>query len=256
MDWYAAFGISCCNSLNLGFMHADGWSLDPHGKSSSLPWLLSTLLSMHVADGLARVNSGFPTVIYQRGSVYDGQEGMRNGTLNDLDNLNKGDWIGMPLDSGFKGEYYADQARSNNASHNTEIMWEIRRFRYGYGFQIGVTVVLGTLALSAHAVMAIAHSAIIIGSRWGVSRAWGSISELIVLGWKSREVEGQLANTGAGIGTLRTWKKRVRIRARDTTIEHSQDGVVERKIELVPVEDAEGEINTDITKVRKNVAYS
>ncbi|KAL8718040.1 MAG: hypothetical protein Q9181_008241, partial [Wetmoreana brouardii] len=198
-----------------GFLHANNsWRLDPQGGDAALPGILATLLSMHIADGLSRVNSGFPTVLYHRGEFPDRQGGTETvkGVIKNMDNRNIEAWPGMPVDSGRLGELYADQARSTNASHNTEVTWKVKRYGYGWGFDIGATVIFATTILLLHVLLAMVHLIFMLGGRWGVTTWCKSPSEMVVLGWKSREPvgEGLLANTSAGIKEGNTWGEMVK----------------------------------------------
>ncbi|KAL8755034.1 MAG: hypothetical protein Q9199_003926 [Rusavskia elegans] len=202
-----------------GFLHDNNsWRLDPQGGDDALPGILATLLSMHLADGLSRVNSGFPTVLYHREKFPDGQGGTEtvDGVIKNMDNRNMARWPGMPLDSGRLGELYADQARSTNASHNTEVTWKVKRYGYGWGFDIGVTVILATAILLLHVLLAVVHLIFMLKGRWGVTTFCKSPSELAILGLRSREPagEGLLANTSAGIKERKTWGKVVKVRLR------------------------------------------
>ncbi|KAL8768503.1 MAG: hypothetical protein Q9209_005294 [Squamulea sp. 1 TL-2023] len=261
-----------------GFLHANlSWRLDPQGGDNALPGILATLLSMHLADGLSRVNSGFPTVLYHRGEFPDGQGGTGTvkGVIKNMDNRNIERWLGMPLDSGRLGELYADQARSTNASHNTEVIWKVKRYGYGWGFDIGVTVILATAILLLHVLMAMVHLIFMLGGRWGVATFCKSPSEMVVLGLESREqgVEGLLANTSAGINEGKTWGKMVKVRAR--TRESNEDETLSiaagevplgkgRKEGKIPITSLElvldGELpNQDEPsqlRIRKNVYYN
>lgn len=253
------------SASQFGFLHANlSWRLDPYGP---ITWLFGTLLSMHVADGLARVNSGYPTIVYQVGDVSNlkgGTAGVK-GTVHDLDDRNVGAWNGMPLDAGKLGENFADLARTTNSSRNTEILWEFERLGYGWGFQIGTTVILGAAVLLAHALIALIHIGVILGTGWGVSRAWASVTELIILAWRSREVAGtELDNTSAGIERTKTWRKRVMIRERERRVEGEStsagqlgDGtVVTSRLELILQSDGTEVTNSDVRKVQNGVAYS
>ncbi|KAL8651248.1 MAG: hypothetical protein Q9210_003366 [Variospora velana] len=201
------------SAANLGYLHAnDSWRLDPAGGEKALPWLLSTILSMHVADGLSRVNSGFPTVLYQRDGTNDS-----TGVLKNLDVVHIGEWVGMPRNSGHLGESYAREARGENSTHNTEIVWEVKRFGYGWGFENGISIIVGVLVLLMHICMVIVHLGIVAFGGWGVSSCWGSVGELLTLAWRSTgPADGKLGNTSAGIQKMKTWGEVVRVRATDT----------------------------------------
>lgn len=198
------------SAANLGYLHGNlSWRLDPAGGEGALPWLLSTILSMHVADGLSRVNSGFQTVLYERDGKNDS-----TGVLKNLDILYNGLWAGMPLNSGHVGESYAREARGENSTHNTEIVWEVKRFGYGWGFENGISVIVGVVVLLMHILMVILHLGIVAFGGWGVSDCWGSVGELLTLAWRSTgPADGKLGNTSAGIRKMKTWGEVVRVRA-------------------------------------------
>ncbi|KAL8897741.1 MAG: hypothetical protein Q9207_007054 [Kuettlingeria erythrocarpa] len=201
------------SAAHLGYLHAnDSWRLDPAGGEKALPWLLSTILSMHVADGLSRVNSGFRTVLYQLDDMSDS-----TGVLKNLDVLYGGSWAGMPRNSGQLGEKYARDARGANSTHNTEIVWEVKRFGYGWGFENGVSIIVGVVVLLTHIFIVILHLGIVAFGGWGVSGCWGSVGELLTLAWRSTgPADGKLGNTSAGIRKMKTWGEVVRVRATDT----------------------------------------
>ncbi|KAI9797363.1 MAG: hypothetical protein M1833_005543 [Piccolia ochrophora] len=230
---FSGFNLTLLESSasRFGYLHANlSWRLDPAGGDQALPWLLSTLISMHVADALARVNSGFSTLIHQRGEVEDnlpGGTGTVKGILRNLNNLNVGNFTGRPsdADAGRLGENYADLARTTNSSHNTEILWEVKRFGYGWGFEIGITVILGAIPLLVHALLALGHVALVLIGRRGINRWCGSPGEMVVLGWKSREPgEGNLENTSTGIRTIGTWWKKVKVKAVERSSKSKKDG--------------------------------
>ncbi|KAI4288348.1 MAG: hypothetical protein L6R35_002392 [Caloplaca aegaea] len=200
------------SAANLGFLHANNsWRLAPAGGEKALPWLLSTILSMHVADGLSRVNSGFATVLYQRDGNNDS-----TGVLKNLDVVHIGEWVGMPRNSGHLGENYAREARGVNSTHNTEIVWEVKRFGYGWGFENGISIIVGVFVLLLHICMVIVHVGIVAFGGWGVSSCWGSVGELLTLAWRSTgPADGRLGNTSAGIQKMKTWGEVVRVRPTD-----------------------------------------
>ena len=201
------------SAANLGYFHAnDSWRLDPAGGVGALPWLLSTILSMHIADGLSRVNSGFQTVLYERDGKNDS-----TGVIKNLDFVYNGLWAGMPLNSGEFGENYAREARSENSTHNTEIVWEVKRFGYGWGFENGVSIIVGVVVILMHIFMVIFHLGIVAFGGWGVSSCWDSVGEMLTLAWRSTgPADGKLGNTSAGIQKMKTWGEVVRVRATDT----------------------------------------
>ncbi|KAL8856696.1 MAG: hypothetical protein Q9178_006653 [Gyalolechia marmorata] len=241
------------SAANFGYLHANlSWRLDPAGGETALPWLLSTLLSMHIADGLSRVNSGFSTVLYQRDGNNDS-----TGLLKNLDEVHIGEWVGMPRNSGPNGENYAREARGENSTRNTEIVWEVKRFGYGWGFENGVSVVIGMVVLLMHIVMVVIHLGIVTFGGWGVSSCWGSVGELLTLAWRSTgPADERLGNTSAGIQNMKTWGEVVRVRATDI-----QDD--KRKLELTcwqagkVASDEDGVNGDDGTEmVRAGVTYS
>ncbi len=254
------------SASSFGFLHANlSWRLDPPGGEAGLPWIFSSLLSMHVADGLSRVNSGFPTVLYHLGQPAKGVPDTVKvkGVALNLNNINIERWIGMPLDSGVGGERFADQARTTNASRNTEIFWEVGRLGYGWGFDVGLTVILGTLILLLHAFMALAHIIHLACGDLAVNKWAESPGEIVALAWHSREPEdGGLNNTSVGISKLETWRKRVRLVVRDTPIESeensqaAEDGLevnANSSLELILSEGSSSEI---ARRVQKGVHYS
>lgn len=256
------------SASNFGFLHGNlSWRLDPAGGDAALPWIFSTLLSMHVADGLARVNSGFATLLYHRGVQTDGQGGTGTvtGAVKNMDNVNIGAWLGMPLDSGRRGELYAAQARTTNSSRNTEMAWKVERLGYGWGFEIGLTVVLGAVILLLHALMALIHTVFLVAGTWGVSTGWKSPAEMVVLGWGSREAgKARLENTSVGIDKVGTWRRKVKVMVRESEskkrdcseVDEAEGGKgIKTNLELILEGDASREDQLGRPRIKKDIPY-
>ena len=187
------------------------------GNPGRMPWLLSTILSMHVAEAMSRVNVAYHTVICER----DYANHTTPDHLVQLDNRNAGGWIGQPDPTTYDG--YMDRAQTTNISHNMEELWEFQRYGYGWGLQNGVLVYLAIGVLFAHAAIALTHIAILLIGGWGICLSWSSMGDLVALAMGSREpMEGSLHNTGAGIGVLKTWGQVVRVRERDRGEEYTK----------------------------------
>ena len=204
-------------AASFGFLHGDlTWKLSPAGP---IPFLFATVLSMQLADGLARVNFGYETLVIKE---YTPNSDNHTGRLHDLDNVNIGGWGGQPSGNWEVIGNYAATARTTNSSHNTEILWKVDRFGYGWGFTGNdqVTLGLGVAILLVHAAIVVAYVTNVMMTN-AVSKErtlgnWNHMGEMIALAVGSREPsDGSLDNTSAGIERLKTWGVIVRVRNRE-----------------------------------------
>ena len=214
-------GATACQLGYYGFGD-NSYRLSPFGAPTAgnpgrMPWLLSTILSMHVAEAMSRVNVAFPTIVCER----DYANHTTPDHLVELDNRNNGGWLAQPDPATYDG--YMDRARTTNITHNTEELWEFQRYGYGWGLQNGVLVYLAIGVLFAHAAIALTHIFVLLIGGWGICLSWSSMGDLITLAMGSREpIDGSLHNTSAGVGVRRTWGQIVRVRERDRGEEYTK----------------------------------
>ena len=90
------------------------------------------------------------------------------------------------------------------------VTFSFKRYGYGYGFTT-LTSKVAMAVLLAHAVVGICSIVFLIFAA-RVSSSWDDTADLLVLALKSPAPE-TLHNTGAGVGSWKTWKERVGIRA-------------------------------------------
>ncbi|KAL3423587.1 hypothetical protein PVAG01_05334 [Phlyctema vagabunda] len=103
--------------------------------------------------------------------------------------------------------------------------FEVRTTVNGYGYGVTTATLLATLTLFAYSLIAASYVVHSVFFTRTTSSAWESISEMLALAMNSAPpVSGALDNTGAGISTLSTLKRGVRIAVRDKKLQMDFDG--------------------------------
>lgn len=181
--------------LKTGFKHADGmWFVDGGGPTS---WLFSTILSLQIADGLARMNAYYP--IY---TCHDNATNSSASFIIDITNIDLGPRPWYPPD-----EPFAAVARLNTTEY-TEVTWRVERLGYGWGLG-GTTIKLAMAALLLHVLLVVIHLVNLVIGGW-TSTSWANIGEMIALAVDSEPAE-KLVNTSAGVEKSATWQEIVKI---------------------------------------------
>lgn len=137
------------------------------------PWMFSTILALQVADGLARFGSISPDVIYHKDA-----NNVATSFARELTNINVGNYSWYPRDE------YFDVVARRDTSEWTEVTWQVKRFRYGWGFE-GITIKLAAPVLLFHVLLVLIHVPTVIMTGW-TSTCWSNVGEVLALAMNSQ----------------------------------------------------------------------
>lgn len=174
-------------------------------ESGNTIFIIEALLASSIANGLGRINYNATRV------------GVLRHASSDPWSILKGSWINYFWSTstiGYGGDIYKVTAKEKRNA--TEFV--MRADAYGYAYSAyGASQIAQVMVLVVYIVLATAHFAYTVSTGWSFT-AWDSAPELAVLALNSRQT-GLTYNTGAGIGTVATFEKSVRIRDRDGHLE-------------------------------------
>ena len=159
----------------------------------TIPYRISTILGLYLAEGLASINQNESLVYHQ----------YINATyvlvLDDLDNGH----FPYPGSPDLPFEEYAKQQGF------TEVRMKVRRYGYSWSFR-GVPSKLAATVLVLHTLIALIHVVFVVFGGWS-SISWTSMGQILVLAFTSRPPD-TFRNTSAGIDCSSSWKKTLAVR--------------------------------------------
>ena len=166
---------------------------------NSWAWLVSTLLSLQLSDGLARHQHAVPMYVY----CHDCRQGSYAYNIDDLNNPQSlrvwpnSSSITLPQSITAHPELY------------TPIQWRVEHFGYAWSLD-RVTKFLAATVVILHSLLVIAHLFLVCMRRWRCD-SWNSLVDLIALAVQSPPT-AILRGTSTGIDDASTYANTVLIR--------------------------------------------
>ena len=173
------------------------WNSSLPSDSYNYPFIIETILTTLIADGLARGSYNTPMV----------------GTLKSGPN-----WYKNFLPEKVRLSWGGDAFTVTDAERTTATMFTMRATANGYAYSYkGATQKAAIAVLIVYVLLALGH--VVYSGRTGwTSTAWDTMPEIAALAMSSSQ-SSRLQNTGAGIYTMRVYQENVKTRVRDQRVE-------------------------------------
>ena len=187
----------------------------------TIDWRLSTALGLYLTEGLAHAFSDESkgSMLYRQAPKVNEsyvrylndinqpalKEGYRNGKL---------DWVEMRDPRWNSSILPWDEWAPQNGY--TEIVFNIQRNGYGYGFD-GVPVKLAATVLAIYIVLVCAHIISLLVNR-RIYKGSSKVSHMLTLAWNSVPTE-EMRNVSAGTDSSQTWSQVVRVKKEDQCLQ-------------------------------------
>ncbi|KAL9618331.1 MAG: hypothetical protein Q9160_006913 [Pyrenula sp. 1 TL-2023] len=169
------------------------------------PYVIASLVSMQMADALARVKTKMTMMAYC-GRCADQKNNPGSSTIQDLSIQNSP--YSAPLTNLSRDEFVINIKSQPDLYHPVE--WHVER--YGYGWSLNdVTKKLSAALVLIHVILVFLHVAIVSWRRWRYE-LWGSAIELLALANVSPPMK-EMRDVGAGTAIEDAYSRRVVIRS-------------------------------------------